>query len=45
MITQKDIDLEYAIDQLLSIAEEFYPKYHSSDTIAEILDIYKKYFD
>ena len=38
-------EFKYCLDKLLDIAEECYPKYHSSDTIAEILDIYKKYFD
>lgn len=38
-------DLKYCLDKLLDIAEECYPKYSSCDTIAEILDIYKKHFD
>jgi len=42
---KKDQDLQYAIEKLLDIVEECMPKYSSSDTIAEILDIHKKYFD
>lgn len=37
-------DYRYMIDRLLDIAELHFPKYHSSDLIAEIQDIYKKYF-
>jgi len=36
-------DMKFALDNLLDIAEAFYPKYSSDDKIAEILDIYKKY--
>lgn len=42
---EKDKDLRYAIEKLLDIAEECMPRYSSSDTIAEILDIHKKYYD
>ena len=42
---KKDQDLQYAIEKLLDIAEECMPRYSSSDTIAEILDIHKKYYD
>lgn len=38
-------DIKYALDKLLDIAEEYYPKYYSSDMIAEILDMYKQLFD
>ena len=44
-MTKKDQDLKYAIEKLLDIAEECMPRYSSSDTIAEILDIHKKYYD
>lgn len=44
-MTTKDKDLKYAIEKLLDIAEECMPRYSSSDTIAEILDIHKKYYD
>jgi hypothetical protein len=44
-MTKKDKELKHALDILLDIVEDTYPKYYSSDTIAEILDIYKKYFN
>jgi len=37
-------DMKYCLDRLLNIAEVYYSKYSSDDTIAEILDIYKIYF-
>jgi hypothetical protein len=35
-------ELQDAMDFLLDIAERHYPKYHESDRIAEILDLYKE---
>ena len=43
MTNQKLLDEAHGIIiQLLDIAEEFYPKYYSSDLIAEADDLLKK---
>ena len=41
----RDRELKWVINTLWDIAEAFYPNYYSSDDIAKVDDIYKKYFD
>lgn len=38
-------ELKDVLDILLDIAEEYYPKYYSSDNILNCLDYYKKMVD
>lgn len=45
-ITKKDLHrIREAFDILLTIAEENYERYSSSDNILTVLDLYKELFD
>ena len=38
-------DVKNAFDFMLNVLEEIYPKYHGSDAIATVLDLYKRLFN